>query len=1318
MSDVAFRFVLTEPPLLESARGDVTALLGYSADDFLAQTALFREHTHPGDHALADSLFSSDTQSPSGALRIRLRHADGKIRCICGHFKKERRVDGEVTLELHLADARTVKEPHDAALVRSFKSLIQRSSDFIYLKNRSHVILATSQTMPSLAVSSSSDNLVGTTDYENHPEEIADVYYALEETAFTEGRRTNLIHEVSLRDGTKCWIDNRKYPINGPDGEIIGIFGVVPEITEFKEAQKRLIESEESLREAQAIAGLGSYVLDIPKMVWQVSPEVAQLLGIDDDYGRGFDRIWPLIYPDDRPALEERFKQHFAGSLKWFDNEYRILRHTDGALRWMHTRGKLECDAQGKPQALRGTIQDITGHKLAEGALRESKNLLQLFIEHAPVALAMLDLKMHYIAVSQRWIEMHGLSGRELIGRSHYEIFPNLPQSWKNYHQRALAGETVETDEDALIRPDGREQWLRRMLRPWFDADGRIAGIILFSEDVTERRRAEVEVRESKEMLQLFIEHAPAALAMFDRDMRYVAASRRWIKNFRLGGKEIIGRPHYEIFPDLPERWKEAHQRGLAGEVVRNEDDRFDRADGTTQWVRWELMPWRTGDGSVGGIIISSEDISTQKETENRLRLSASVFTGAREGIIITDGSGTILEVNEAFTRITGYSREEAIGRSPRMLKSGLQSREFYENMWNTLQRDGHWSGEIWNRTKSGDIYPETLSINALLDENGRTLHYVALFSDISEIKEREQQLEHIAHFDALTGLPNRTLFADRLRQAMGQAHRSKRALAVAHFDLDGFKAINDRYGHSVGDGLLTAMAFRMKRALREGDTLARLGGDEFAAVMMELDDEESVTPALNRLLEAASEEAQIGDILLRVSASAGVTFYPQTEDVDADVLLRQAGQAMYQAKLAGGNRYLEFDTGQDLIARSRHENLEQIRHAMAANQFVLHYQPKVNMRTGKVVGAEALIRWQHPERGLLPPSMFLPVIEDHPLSIELGKWGFETVLRQMEEWQAKGLELFVSTNVSAIELQQPDFTDQLRAYLAAHPAIKPSSLVLEVVETTALQDVMQTSHVLNTCRDIGVSVALDDFGIGYSSLTYLRRLPANILKIDQSFVRDMLEEPENLTILEGVIGLASAFRRDVIAEGVETVDHGLMLLQMGCEIAQGYGIAKAMPPDELFVWATSWRPDPRWAEVPQVHASNRPVLYACVEHRAWLSAFEACLQGRRTAPPSLDANDCRMGAWLNAEKQSARGTLSSVQAIENLHRELHGLAAEIFASQSEGRNSEGLSRLQQLHYLHDKCLARLRNFTRDSRGRSNGRNSARTPVRSRSKRS
>jgi diguanylate cyclase (GGDEF)-like protein/PAS domain S-box-containing protein len=1042
---------------------------------------------------------------------------------------------------------------------------------------------------------------------------------------------------------------------------------------------------------------VGSFVLDIPNRVWRVSPELNALLGIGAGYDRRFEGFWPLVHPDDRAAVVERFKGYFLGEGTSLDSEYRIVRQNDGAVRWVHACDQMELDAQGKPLLLRGTVQDITERKKAEAALRESEESLREAQRIAGLGSYLLDVDTGLWTSSDVLDQMFGID-------KEYEhtvegwaalLHPDDRTTMVAYFKDEVLGQGKPFDKEYRVvrQIDGAVRWVHGQGRLEFDVQGRPVKMLGTIRDITEARQAQETLRESKELLQLFIAHAPVALAMFDREMRYVAVSRRWLEDYGLVGREVIGHSHYEIIPDIPERWKDAHRRRLAGERLHADEDRFERADGTMQWIRWEVIPWRAADGSVGGIVLFAEDVTPRKEAQERLRLAATVFTGAREGITITDRSGTILEVNEAFTRINGYTRDEVLGRNPRLLQSGLQSNEFYQNMWESLIREGHWSGEIWNRKKSGDIYAETLTINAIRNAIGEVEQYVGLFSDITEIKEHAQQLEHVAHFDALTGLPNRSLLADRLRQAMAHAHRTKRLLAVACFDVDGFKAVNDRYGHTTGDVLLTALAFRMKRALREGDTLARLGGDEFAAVILDLDDAKACTPTLNRLLAAAAEEAQIGEVMLRVSASAGVAFYPQIEDVDADMLLRQAGQAMYQAKLAGRNCFSVFDPSQDLMVRGRHENIEHIRQALAARQFVLYYQPKVNMRTGEVVGAEALIRWQHPERGLLPPGMFLPVIEDHPLAVELGEWVIESALTQMESWQAEGFDLPVSVNVSATELQHPDFASHLRSRLAAHPQVKPSSLELEVVETSAMQDVVRTSHVLTACREIGVSIGLDDFGTGYSSLTYLKRLPANVLKIDQSFVRDMLEEPENLTILEGVLGLAAAFHRQVIAEGVETAEHGLMLLQMGCDLAQGYGVAASMPARDLRAWAAAWYPDPRWADVPVVRAENRPVLYASVEHRAWLGAFEACLQGKRAVPPPLDASQCRVGLWLDGEKQSARGMLSAIQAIETLHRQLHELAAEIFQSQADGPDPQGLARLRHLHYLQDKCLKRLKTF-------------------------
>jgi diguanylate cyclase (GGDEF)-like protein len=444
------------------------------------------------------------------------------------------------------------------------------------------------------------------------------------------------------------------------------------------------------------------------------------------------------------------------------------------------------------------------------------------------------------------------------------------------------------------------------------------------------------------------------------------------------------------------------------------------------------------------------------------------------------------------------------------------------------------------------------------------------------ERNQAERKLERIAHYDVLTNLPNRVLLADRLSQAMVQCNRHNRSLAVAYLDLDGFKIINDKHGHHAGDELLIAVSQRMKEALGEGDLLARVGGDEFIAVVVYLEKIEDSEPVLEWLLKAASAPVTVGNAVMQVSASIGVTHYPQ-DGVDADQLIRHADQAMYVAKQAGKNRYHLFDTVHDNSIKIRRESIANIRFALQRREFVLHYQPKVNMHTGEVIGAEALIRWQHPDRGLVPPLDFLPVIEGHAISLELGEWVIDTALSQISQWRSIGLQLSISVNISAYQLQQDNFVSCLEGLLAAHPEVNPRYLELEILETSALSDIGQVFATMNACYNLGVRFALDDFGTGYSSLTYLRRLPAHLIKIDQSFVRDMLEEVDDFAIVEGVVGLAKAFQREVIAEGVETIAHGVALLQLGCELGQGYGIARPMPAGDIPEWISSWKVDDSW---------------------------------------------------------------------------------------------------------------------------------------------
>jgi diguanylate cyclase (GGDEF)-like protein/PAS domain S-box-containing protein len=789
------------------------------------------------------------------------------------------------------------------------------------------------------------------------------------------------------------------------------------------------------------------------------------------------------------------------------------------------------------------------------------------------------------------------------------------------------------------------------------------------------------------------------AILITDQNANIISVNPAFTDITGYGPEDVVGRNPRLLSSGRHDKsfyegiWRAIQEKGAwKGELINR------HKNGSFYDAQLSITVSHDADGRVQHYIGDISDITERKQAQEKLRLAASVFTHSREGIMITAADGTILDVNDAFGSITGYSRDDVLGHNPRLLGSGRQGQAFYADLWRSLIEKTHWYGEIWNRRKNGEVYAEMLTISAVRDVQGITRQYVALFSDITTLKEHQRQLEHVAHYDALTTLPNRVLLADRLQHGIAQIQRRGQRLAVAYLDLDGFKSINDSHGHEVGDQLLIAVSTRMKQALREGDTLARIGGDEFVAVLLDLDDVAASAPILNRLLVAAAETVYLDNIVVQVSASLGVTFYPQAQDIDADQLLRQADQAMYQAKLAGKNRYHIFDAEQDHNVRGRHESLEQIRRALREGEFVLYYQPKVNMRTGTVIGAEALIRWQHPQQGLLPPAAFLPVIEDHPLAVELGEWVIGSALSQMAQWRAAGLHIPVSVNVGARQLQQADFITSLRATLALYPTVEPGDLELEVLETSALEDLTRVSQVIDACKEIGIRFAMDDFGTGYSSLTYLRRLPVTLLKIDQSFVRGMLDDPDDLAILVGVLALASAFRRQTLAEGVETLAHGELLLQLGCDLAQGYGIAHPMPAHELPGWSMAWRPDPTWADVSRVSRDDYSLLFAIVEHRAWMADIESFLTGRRDTPPPLDTEGCRFGIWLKEQGLTQHAAQPALTELDALHRQLHALGAQLHDLQVQGRSFDVLARLAELHELQDALLGQLTALVRGSR--------------------
>ncbi len=690
--------------------------------------------------------------------------------------------------------------------------------------------------------------------------------------------------------------------------------------------------------------------------------------------------------------------------------------------------------------------------------------------------------------------------------------------------------------------------------------------------------------------------------------------------------------------------------------------------------------------GQARRVVGVNVDITERYAAEQTLSLAASVFDHAHDGILITDADQRIIDVNPAFTEVTGYARDEVLGQTPALLKSGKQDQAFYEAMWAQLHAEGFWRGEIWNRRKSGELIAQMETISAIKDAHGNVARYIAVSADITQLVSQQEELERMAHYDALTGLPNRVLLADRINQAMASARRSGRQLAVCYLDLDGFKPVNDRFGHAAGDALLTEVAGRFKRLLRGGDSVARLGGDEFVILLSDVDDLRGCEQALDRVVEGVSENYAVADDThVQISASIGVTLYPM-DDVDADTLLRHADQAMYQAKEGGRGRYHIFDTEQNRQLQAHRQTIARVGAALHNEEFVLHYQPKVDMRSGEIIGAEALLRWNHPERGMLPPFEFLPVVEQDNMAISVGEWVIGEVLRQQSQWIRDGISLKVSINISARHLQQPGFADDLERLMKTHGDVPPALIELEVLETTALNDISKVSEIIAQCRRLGVRVSLDDFGTGYSSLTYLKRLPADTLKIDRSFVRDMLSDPEDLAIVEGIVGLSKAFRRHVIAEGVETEHHGKLLLRLGCHLAQGYGIARPMPAAQLAQWIGDYKQPLAWRATGAMHwlRDDLPLYAAPFHYGQWVDQLVAGID--QDAPLDVGGDVVvalrQFSTWYDGEGADRYGHLAEFTAIGPLRRALHQQADESVRQQRVGamRNSaEARTRLRAL---------------------------------------
>lgn len=622
------------------------------------------------------------------------------------------------------------------------------------------------------------------------------------------------------------------------------------------------------------------------------------------------------------------------------------------------------------------------------------------------------------------------------------------------------------------------------------------------------------------------------------------------------------------VHPEDRPVFEAQHQSLMNGE--RDDIDLFLRVthpDGSEHIVHERAAVSRDPRGRVLNISGTTQDVTRLKQQEERLRLAARLMSSTQEAMVITDPRGTILDVNPAFCEITGYSTEEVVGGNPRLWKSQHHNAEFYQAIWTALGANGYWRGEIWNRRKNGEAFPSWQTISAVQDEQGRTMHYVSVFSDISNLVQSREQLTYQAYHDPLTGLPNRLLFNDRLTHALTRAERDGSQVAVLFLDLDHFKHVNDSLGHPVGDALLQEVARRLSGVGRKEDTVSRTGGDEFIMLMEDLRDPQDVAHLADKLLRALAESHSIQGHDLYISSSIGISLYPRDGE-NAEVLVRNADTAMYKAKSAGRKTYSFYTQDLTLKATERLQIESDLRRALDRHELTVHYQPQVDLEKGRFIGAEALVRWHHPTLGYLPPDRFIPIAEDSGLIIALGEQVLREACLQARRWLDAGVELeTVGVNVAGPQLQRSDFVATVRRVLA-ETGLPARHLDLEMTETFIMEHADVTFGMLNELRALGVTLSIDDFGTGYSSLAYLKRLPIDRLKLDRTFIKDLPDDEEDAAITRAVIALSASLGLRLLVEGIETAEQKQFLRDMGCREMQGYFYGRPVSATD-FVWRT-----------------------------------------------------------------------------------------------------------------------------------------------------
>lgn len=1024
---------------------------------------------------------------------------------------------------------------------------------------------------------------------------------------FLDNGHVRLETDERRADGTQMWVEGDYIAFHDVAGRICGAFGIQRDITERRQSEEALHASEERYRLLVEHSTDG-ILIHHKNVVEFANPAAVSILGArsaGELIGRD---ILDFVHADSREMVALR-QTDLQSTRSVPVVEERLLR-LDGTS--LHAEVSASSFVSGNRRLVQVIFRDITTRRQAEAALRESEERLSLVIRGTSDGVWDWDIEKDWVYYSPRFRELLGFES-EVEFRQNFLFRDSLHPDDRDRAlaavYRAMSGGPPFNEEYRLKRRDGSYGWFRGRglaLRNTKVKAYRFAGSLT---DINEIKQSELLLAAERRIFEQLAAgtELPHILDILCRDLESILPVKSAISlqliddhHLRHGAAPAIA----QEFRDRIDGMEPGPQAGSGGQAAYMKARVFvadigidpawrdlrDLAFANGFHACWST-PIMSSAGEVLGTISVYHNrprvpepremqvvdrfihlarmLIEDRRTQANLQLASSVIEHGSEGVMITDAQSRILRVNEAFCRITGYSHAEVIGRSPSVLNSGRHDAMFYREMWRTLGEKGQWCGEIWNRRKNGETYPEWLTISAIRDEKGKVTHYAALFSDVTEQKATEERIHRLAYYDALTGLPNRPMLEDHLRLALSSARRQQKTVALMFLDIDHFKQINDSMGHGAGDLLLKETAQRILSCVREGDTVSRMGGDEFVILLPDCGEiSRGIAPGAISVAEKVQaslvKPVHLSGHEVSVTASIGIALYP-ADALNGTDLVKHADIAMYHAKSQGRNNF-QFYTVEMNEALMERLSLERaMKKAIAENQFRLYYQPRIDVSSGRIVGLEALIRWQHPEFGFVSPARFIPLAEETGQILHIGEWVLKTACQQCMEWIDSGLWDGMGTmavNVSPRQFQQAGFVGMLHEALA-DSGLTPDHLEIELTESTLMRGSAPEATLISL-RELGVLVAVDDFGTGYSSLSYLKRFPLDILKIDQSFVRDLSDDPNDAAITLAIISMAKNLNLRVIAEGVETPEQFAFLKSHGCDECQGYLFSKPQPAEAI----------------------------------------------------------------------------------------------------------------------------------------------------------